>query len=141
MNDLVMMASRKAGNIRRRHKFTAYQPINVFDLCFDMGITVRFVEINMEGMYVSRPDGSLPQILISNQRPLPRRAFTCAHELGHHLFEHGTKVDALADGTSKKYDGHEFLVDTFAGALLMPVTAVLTEFAKRDWSIDLSTPE
>ena len=141
MNDLVMMALRKAVNIRRKHKFTQYQPLNVFDLCFEMGITVRFVEINMEGMYFSRQNGASPQILISNQRPLPRRAFTCAHELGHHLFEHGSKVDALTEGTFKKYDAEEFLVDTFAGALLMPVTAVLAEFAKRDWNINSSTPE
>jgi Zn-dependent peptidase ImmA (M78 family) len=141
MNNLVMTALRKAGDIRRKHKFTAYQPLNVFDLCFDMDITVRFVEINMEGMYFSQQDGSSPQIWISNQRPLPRRVFTCAHELGHHLFGHGSKVDGLTEGASSKYDGNEFLVDTFAGALLMPVTAVLAEFAKRDWNINSSTPE
>ncbi len=141
MNDLVLEALRKASEIRKRYKILPYQPLNILDLCYTMDITVRFVEINMEGMYFVRTDGSIPQILISNQRPLGRRSFTCAHELGHHLFEHGNKVDILTTGISKGYDRNEYLVDIFAGSLLMPVTAVLTEFVKRDWNINASTPE
>lgn len=136
MDDSVMMALRKASEIRRLYKINAYHPLNIYDLCSQMGITVRFVEINMEGMYFIQNDGSSPQILISNQRPFPRRAYTCAHELGHHLFKHGSKVDHMTEESSKGYDGDEFIVDAFAGALLMPVAAVLAAFAKRDWNIN-----
>ena len=141
MDALVMTALRKASEVRRQYGFDSYQPINVFDLCVEMEVTVRLVDINMEGMYFVQDNGSSPQILISNQRPIARRAFTCAHELGHHLFEHGSKIDDLSDGTgSKAYDKDEFLVDTFAGALLMPVSGIMAEFAKRNWNIKAATP-
>lgn len=142
MNPIVVKALRKADEVRQQYKIDMYKPINIFDLCIEIGITVRFVEINMEGMYFSQKNGSSPQILISNLRPMPRRTYTCAHELGHHLFGHGSKIDNLGnEGLHvKEYDADEFLVDTFAGALLMPITGVLAEFAKRDWNIKTSTP-
>lgn len=142
MNPFVTMALKKASEIRRQNNFDMYQPINIFDLCTNLGLTVRFVDINMEGMYIQQENGMHPQILLSNQRPLPRRFFTCAHELGHHLFGHGTKIDALIEEGvgSTGYDKDEFLVDTFAGALLMPVSGILAEFAKRNWSINNARP-
>jgi Zn-dependent peptidase ImmA (M78 family) len=141
MNDLVLKASRKASEIRRANNYTKYQPLNIFDLCIKLDLTVRFVDVNMEGMYFSQQDGTSPQILISTLRPLPRRVFTCAHELGHHLFGHGDKVDAIADEKVAMYDKDEYLVDTFAGNLLMPIAAVLAELAKRNWDINRATPE
>jgi Zn-dependent peptidase ImmA (M78 family) len=143
MDPLVMLALRKASEIRSKHKLNIYQPINIYDLCIEMNINVRFVEINMEGMYFSQKDATFPQILISNQRPFARRVYTCAHELGHHLFNHGSKIDSLNDGSGKLavYDSDEFLVDTFAGALLMPVSGIIAEFTKRKWDIALASPE
>lgn len=142
MTPLVRKALSKADEIRRRAGLNMFQPINVFDVCVDLGITVRFLDVNMEGMYVAQNNGESPNILLSNQRPLPRRNFTCAHELGHHLFNHGSKMDALTeyDPTASSYDGDELLVDAFAGALLMPVAGIQAEFAKRDWNIDTATP-
>lgn len=141
MNPIVMTATRKAAEIRSKNSFDNYQPINIYDLCHNLGLTVRFVDVNMEGMYFSQRDGSSPQILISNQRPFGRRAFTCGHEFGHHVFEHGDRIDLLAEGESKGYDKDEFLVDTFSGALLMPIAGVLAEFAKRSWNIKTGTPD
>lgn len=142
MNQLVMKALRKADEIRRLHKYNMYEPINVFDLCSAMNLTVMFVDVNMEGMYISKDNNSFARILISSQRPLPRRVFTCAHELGHHLFAHGTKVDELSQNgkSPSAYDSDELLVDSFAGALLMPIAGVLVEFAKRNWDIKSATP-
>ncbi len=141
MNPTVSMALKKASAIRKEHNFNIYQPVNIFDLCINMDITVRFVDINMEGMYFSQQDGMSPQILISNQRPLQRRMFTCAHELGHHIFGHGSKVDLLVNNESGGYNEEEFLVDTFAGSLLMPITGVMAEFAKRNLNINQATPK
>jgi IrrE N-terminal-like domain len=57
--------------------------------------------------------------------------------LGHHVFGHGGKIDALLDETvqSASRDEDEILVDAFAGAFLIPVAGVLAEFAKRNWTI------
>src|SRR6218665_1064502 len=114
MDTLVMTALRKASEVRRKYGFNNFQSVNAFDLCTEMNVTVRLVDINMEGMYIVQNDGLSPQVLISNQRPMGRRNFTCAHELGHHIFNHGSKIDELSDGSGKKaYDADEYLVDTF----------------------------
>ena len=80
------------------------------------------------------------RILISSQRPLPRKTFTCAHELGHHLFDHGWKVDSLEEMTRSQRDPQEFLVDCFAGFLLMPPMAVRYAFTLRGWTPATATP-
>src|ERR1700740_3255389 len=120
MNNLFMQATLKADEVRQHFDLDMFQPINVFDVCTELGLAVTFVDINMEGMYIKK-NGRRPTILLSNQRPLPRRVYTCAHELGHHVFNHGSKIDGLKEQTSgsSHYDNDELLVDTFAGALLM----------------------
>uniref|UniRef100_UPI003F9576DD ImmA/IrrE family metallo-endopeptidase n=1 Tax=Rhizobium leguminosarum TaxID=384 RepID=UPI003F9576DD len=74
--------------------------------------------------------------MLSCLRPFPRRIFTCGHELGHHVFNHGMKVDIIAeeseDSTFKSSD--EILVDSFSAALLMPVGGIQAEFSERNLS-------
>lgn len=130
----------KASQIRKQLGLGMFQPINIFDACTKMGIDIRFVDLNMEGFYVIQ--NNTPSILISTKRPLPRRTFTCGHELGHHVFGHGSKLDILSDEkehTTIK-DDDEILVDAFAAALLMPVGAIQAEFVKRSWNIQNASP-
>jgi Zn-dependent peptidase ImmA (M78 family) len=136
MTTLFRKALLKADEIRIQLGLNMFQPINIFDSCISLGISVRFVDINMEGMYIRQKNETHPTILISNQRPLPRRCFTCAHELGHHVFNHGIKLDVLLDEEfhSSSNESDELLVDSFAGALLMPIAGIQAEFAKRNWS-------
>jgi len=118
-------------------------PLDIYALCEDMGVTVRFVDIpSMEGLY-GRDDDGRASILLSSLRPLPRRAFSCAHELGHHVFGHGSSVDEIADGAgsgAKRFQPNEFLADTFAGFLLMPTLGVRKAFASRGWSQQTASP-
>lgn len=129
-----MQATRKAAEIRAQLKISMHDPLNVVDSCLNLGIDVRFVEINMEGMYVSLSDNSSPTILLSSLRPLPRRLFTCAHELGHHVFNHGSKVDEVDSNGYTSNNEEERLVDMFAGCLLMPIIGIQSEFIKRNWN-------
>lgn len=107
-------------------------PVCVYGICDSLGVTVRFNDINMEGMY---DGGSTPRIHISALRPLARRAFTCAHELGHHVFGHGSTIDELRDEQSQSPNAtrppNELLADAFAAFLLMPTLGVREAFAKR----------
>jgi hypothetical protein len=114
-------------------------PICIYELCDELKVQVRFVDINMEGAYVAN---TKPLILISALRPLPRRNFTCAHELGHHIFEHSSTVDELMKDREKVggSDPNEFLVDCFAGFLLMPTLCVRKAFVSRGWSPKQATP-
>jgi hypothetical protein len=100
---------------------------------------VRFNNINMEGMYQR---GFPPRIHLSARRPLPRRAYNCAHELGHHVFGHGSSIDELReDAKARPWDDpKEFLADTFAGFILMPIIGLRRAFSVRGWTPEKATP-
>ncbi len=105
-----------------------------------MNVRVRFVDISMEGMYFQDAD---PLIFISALRPFPRRAFTCAHELGHHVFGHGSTIDHLVEEAEREhfFQPDEFLVDSFAGFMLMPILGIRKAFSSRGWNPRTATPE
>lgn len=108
--------------LQTRKKFLnvgANVPICPFNLAETMGFDVRFVKIaSFEGMYLA--DEGI--ILISAERPEGRKAFTCAHELGHHVLRHGTVIDEIIASGSEKNIEQE--ADFFAGMLLMPSSAI-----------------
>jgi len=141
MTDIYKMALLKADEIREQLGLNIFEPINIFDACKQLEVSVRFVDISMEGLYLIQGGGKNPTILLSNQRPFPRRCFTCAHELGHHIFKHGFKIDGLSENTGESScDTEEFLVDCFAGSLLMPVAGIQVEFSKRKWVMGSASP-
>jgi IrrE N-terminal-like domain len=133
-----MKALQKSIDVRNNAKLDLRAPLDVYTLCERLRIKVRFVGISMEGMYKR---GSPPNILISALRPQPRRAFTCAHELGHHVFGHGSTIDELVDESAKApFLPDEFLVQAFAGFLLMPPLGVRRAFTQRGWAAADATP-
>lgn len=136
MNALYHKALVAADDVRMQVDASIFQPVNIYDICIELGLTVWFVNISMEGLYVKQEGGKHPTILLSCQRPFARRSFTCAHELGHHIFNHGLKVDVLESEcrAPKTFNPDEYLVDLFAGSLLMPVAGLQAEVAKRNWS-------
>jgi len=141
MNPLYRDAILKASQVRKQLGINMFQPLNIFDVCLSLGITVKFVDVNMEGLYIKQ--GKESTILISTQRPFARRYFTCGHELGHYAFGHGLKVDILLEentGATEVKDKDEILVDAFSAAFIMPVGGVLAQFAKRDWNIAGANP-
>jgi Zn-dependent peptidase ImmA (M78 family) len=113
-------------------------PICIYSICETLGVMVRFNNINMEGMYQK---GSPPRIHLSAHRPLSRRGYNCAHELGHHVFGHGSSIDELReDAKALMKDPKEFLVDAFAGFLMMPTLGIRRAFAVRGWDPQTATP-
>lgn len=108
-------------------------PICIYGLCEAHNVAVRFNDINMEGMYDRTPK---PRIHVSVLRPLARRTFTCAHELGHHVFGHGSTIDELREDQANSADRppNEVLADAFAAFVLMPTLGLRESFAKRAWT-------
>ncbi len=130
----------KSIDVRRQTGFDLISPLCIYGLCDQLNIKVRFVDISsMEGMYYKEEK---PLIFLSALRPFPRRAFTCAHELGHHIFGHGLRVDELIEDSEKYKDFNpdEFLVNSFAGFLLMPTLGVRKAFVDRGWNVACATP-
>ncbi|MCY4309752.1 MAG: ImmA/IrrE family metallo-endopeptidase, partial [Rhodospirillaceae bacterium] len=114
---LANQAMQAAAATRAKANLDQAGPICIYGLCETLGVVVRFNNINMEGMYQrSIP----PRIHLSARRPLPRRTYNCAHELGHHVFGHGSSIDELREDAKLQpwEDPKEFLADTFAGFIL-----------------------
>ena len=113
-------------------------PICIFQLCEARGVIVRFNDVNMEGMYDRFPR---PRIHLSALRHLVRRNFTCAHELGHHEFGHGSTIDELREeGNVNHWDQpNEVLADAFAAFTLMPTLGIREAFARRNTNPNSAT--
>lgn len=136
---LVKDALMKALRLRRDRGIGLEVPVCPFDLANDLNIEVRFLDLpSLEGVYSKWPE---PAIIVSSLRPPGRQVFTCAHELGHHIYGHGFCIDELlADGEKEPFKEEEFLVNCFAGFLLMPKKAVTKGFTIRGWSPETCTP-
>jgi Zn-dependent peptidase ImmA (M78 family) len=137
---LATEAMRTAIATRSKGGLNQTSPTCVYELCEKLGVIVRFNSINMEGMYQR---GTPPRIHLSARRPLVRRAYNCAHELGHHVFGHGSSIDELRDDARDHpwEDPKEFLADTFAGFVLMPTLGLRRAFAVRRWTPETATEE
>lgn len=131
-------AIRAATTTRSKAGESQADPICIYDLCDTLGIRVHFNDINMEGMYQR---GHPPRIHVSALRPMARRVFNCAHELGHHVFGHGSSIDELREEATDCpwQDPNEFLADTFAGFILMPTIGLRRAFSVRNWTPETAT--
>lgn len=127
---LVMEGMQASITARIKAGIDLRSPTCIYSLCEAFRITVRFNDINMEGMYDRGPK---PRIHVSALRPLARRNFTCAHELGHHIFGHGSTIDELRDDQTRNANRppNEVLADAFAAFVLMPTLGLREAFARR----------
>lgn len=129
---LAQSALKQALKVRRKWGYHLHQPVSAFEITRRTGIGIWFQNYpSMEGMYCHYTDQA-PVIILGAERPAGRQHFNCAHELGHHEFNHGTRVDELIEGTVGRgqgrdrlaFDPVEYLADRFASYLLMPKAAV-----------------
>ena len=142
MDVIATSGIKKADSLRAELGLNMFQPVNIYDTCLYLEIDVRFRRINMEGMYISSDVPANSYILLSSLRPFSRKVFSCAHELGHHLYGHGSKIDMIKEGGSEEgaYNDDERVVDIFASALLMLIPGIQLEFKKRNWDLNTATP-
>ena len=138
--DLAAAALCKAEEVRANYGLVDDEPLCIYDLCKSLKIKVQFVDINtMEGTYLP---GRKPRILITAKRPAGRRVFTCAHELGHHVFGHSGTLDKQIDhAQTTMFEPDEYLANCFAGFLLMPKLSIEYAFVKRGWILDSASAE
>lgn len=136
--NLILEAAQAAADARDQAGVDDIAPIDVYAVAERLGVRVRFVDISMEGIYKKGPPAMM---LLSSLRPLPRRAFTCGHEAGHHFFGHGSTIDELQEDERKPSDKpEEILADAFSAFLLMPTIGIRRAFKVRKWDISAPTP-
>jgi Zn-dependent peptidase ImmA (M78 family) len=135
---LILDGAQAASDVRDQLGLDLIAPIDPYAVAEGLGIRVRFLPVSMEGFYQkSQP----PRILLSALRPLVRKAFTCAHEVGHHWFGHGSTIDELkGDDRGDSDIPEEILANAFAAFLLMPTIAVRRALNSRGWKPDTLNP-
>lgn len=136
---LYQQAMQTSLRVRAAAGYDLKSPICIYGLCKARDVVVRFNAIDMEGMYDRVPR---PRIHLSALRPLARRNFNCAHELGHHEFGHSSTIDELRNeaDTARWAQPNEVLADAFAAFILMPSLGLREAFALRGTTPDKATP-
>jgi Zn-dependent peptidase ImmA (M78 family) len=125
---LARVALRSALELRRKAGVSRDAPICIYDLAESLGVEVWFVGgASFAGMY---PKG-YERVFVPSERPPGRRSFTCAHELAHWLFDHGSRVEEMDFDRDDHEVLEELLANTFASYLLMPRHAVADAFERR----------
>jgi len=132
---LARRALRGALDVRRMAQVAISEPICVYDVAAEkLKIEVRFQGgASFGGMYAKETQ----TVLVPSERPAGRRAYTCAHELGHWHFDHGTKLEELSEmDKGDSDDSDEILANQFAGHFLMPKWAIEKAFTDRKLNPD-----
>lgn len=130
---LAMQAIKNATKVRRATGVPLTAPVCVYDIAHKLGLEVKFVDVpSLEGLYVK---GNPSGIMISSHRPSGRQRVTCGHEIGHHVFGHGSRVDEYlgANAMGREWTAEEWLANSFGAFLIMSKYAVLESFEKRGW--------
>ena len=138
--DQLNVAVRRAAEVRRSAVNSLRVPVNPYEMCDRRGLSIRFHDTpSLDGMYCKGKGIFLPSV---GHRPAGRLRFTCAHELGHHLLGHGTKVDEYVKDPDRAHrrSPDERAADAFARNLLMPKPAVVAAMTRRGASWGAAGP-
>lgn len=144
MKDRAALARRAVAaalDVRQRHSSAKlWESICPFDVSERMGMEVQFHAIpSLEALYFKL---SPPTVFVGTLRPAGRRGYNVAHEIGHHVFGHGTTVHEVREERfAPVQDAKEFAADVFASFLLMPKVAVSKAFHDRNFAVETATAE
>jgi Zn-dependent peptidase ImmA (M78 family) len=107
-------------------------PVAIIDVALQLGILVCFKRLSsMEGLWCKEKR----TIILTSLRPAGRRTFTCAHEIAHCHFNHGTRIDELLEyAINDSFHPEEYLANEFAAHLLMPLYAISRGLQIRKWN-------
>lgn len=116
------MPRSKAQEILKQYWDDGSIPIDPMVIAAKMGISVLANPgFNASGHYIPSKDSQPPLITYNSSESKVRQRFTIAHELGHHVMEHGERDRDTPDRFSMGYhDPIEVDANRFAAHLLMP---------------------
>ena len=138
--NLARRAVVQAERVRVQCNVQLAAPVDPITIAEKRGCDVIFQSLpSLEGVYSPEPR---PTVVLGAQRPAGRRAFNCAHELGHHEFKHGMRLDEFnARQFASDRNPDELLADMFAGFLLMAKDSVVRALRRRNLTIATLTPD
>lgn len=121
-----------ASRLLRAHNVSSDDQVPLLEIVEAEGIAARFAPLpQMAGSYLSEEDYGIAGMLINTRLPWPKQRYTIGHELGHHVFGHGSRSDKLSDTDWLSTDApasasqDELVAEAFAAWLLMPKSNVV----------------
>ena len=134
----VLKATREAADIRSRFPVGQRTSFDVVGAATSLGVQVLFRPLQkLWGAFIMA--GESPGVLVTTNLDLSIQRFTVAHELGHYLLHHGTRLD---DAQSVSFAGRlapashpveERAADTFASELLSSRSLMLATSQRHGW--------
>ena len=117
-------------------------PVDLSVVANKLSIVVeeREFDESIDGLYLRMPGA--PAIIAINSsyvKPISRRRFTLAHEIGHHLLCHKITPDKrlfFLDSSRPGKSNLEFMCDKFAALLLMPEELIRKHFDELSYNIN-----
>ena len=138
MMALASQAAKEAMRLRSALRIPPFGTVCPIDIAIELGIAVWLQALpSVEGIYSS---GKRATIVVSTERPWGRIRHTCSHEIGHHVFRHGSSIDGL-NQSNGGWQPEEYISDRFATALLMPKLAVTSALKRRRIDVRSLNPE
>lgn len=129
---LMKDAARRDAEWLLREHWDGTFPVDPVAIAEELGIEVIFGTLREGTSGAIIAEGEDVQILISEDDPMGRQTFTCAHELGHYQERRRARDPEYSFEDTRRpgeYDLHEFYADEFAGNLLMPERRFLDVYA------------
>lgn len=131
IGDMSVHPAAAAQSILDRYSDRDLMPVNLEKIAADLGARIAPLPStlppdlrNLSGMYKRDHDG-VPTLFYNSADSAVRRRFTIAHELGHHVLDHGDSFrDAAANFSASVFDHKEAAANRFAADLLMPAEIV-----------------
>jgi hypothetical protein len=109
----------------------AAERIDVFEALAQAGLKLLFRPLEgVAGFYEPARGAARPGVLINAGHPLALQRYSAAHELGHHVFGHGRRIDHDAEPASTARGPEERRAEAFAAWFLMPPEAVQTALCR-----------
>lgn len=112
-------------------------PVQVEEITKKLGLRIKPEDLKwkLEG-YLERPeeDDSV-NIVINSNKPVLRKRFTMAHEIGHYIRQYQDETGAFNgphrdERSAKGFDPDEIWANNFAASLLMPASIVRKYWAQ-----------
>lgn len=127
--DAHRLAMVAAARVLRRYNVSPESQVPLLRIVEGEGVLARFAPLpKMAGAYFSEADHGQNGMLINTRLPWSKQRYTIGHELGHHVFGHGSRSDAGTDWISidspSTTPDDELVAEAFAAWLLMPKTTV-----------------
>lgn len=94
-------------------------PVDIFSIASQMGVQVKYLDVLSAYSGKYQMENGIPTCYVDKLDTIERQRFTLAHEIGHHLHNHGESFRDTNE-TMSCWTPKERVANMFAAEVLMP---------------------